>query len=187
MFEFLSFEWIVHDSAGGFQGCYPDNHRNNGRCARAVPALCPRCARAVRTRPLRTAPRGQPFGPAATHQPLVDNGRTVVGEAPPPAEGASVFSPPMPTVRWMCCGAAQCPGRPRRCARALVGSDVKATGFVCSVRVEDRPGADDTPRVERKGTLLPRARHPATHARSGGQGGPTPQDGAFFSGRVFFC
>ena len=34
--EFLSFELIVHDSAGGFQGCYLDNHRNNGRCARAV-------------------------------------------------------------------------------------------------------------------------------------------------------
>ena len=40
MFEFLSFELIVHDSAGGFQGCYLDNHRNNWRCARAVPALC---------------------------------------------------------------------------------------------------------------------------------------------------
>ena len=25
---------------GGFQGCYLDNHRNNWRCARAVPALC---------------------------------------------------------------------------------------------------------------------------------------------------
>ena len=24
---------------GGFQGCYPDNHRNNWRCARAVRAL----------------------------------------------------------------------------------------------------------------------------------------------------
>ena len=24
----------------GFQGCYLDNHRNNWRCARAVPALC---------------------------------------------------------------------------------------------------------------------------------------------------
>ena len=37
---------------GGFQGCYLDNHRNNWRCARAVHALCPRCARAVRKRPL---------------------------------------------------------------------------------------------------------------------------------------
>ena len=38
MFEFLSFELIVHDSAGGggFQGCYLDNHRNTWRCARAV-------------------------------------------------------------------------------------------------------------------------------------------------------
>ena len=25
---------------GGFWGCYPDNHRNNWRCARTVPALC---------------------------------------------------------------------------------------------------------------------------------------------------
>ena len=25
---------------GGFQGCYLDNHRNNWRCACAVPALC---------------------------------------------------------------------------------------------------------------------------------------------------
>ena len=25
---------------GGFQGCYLDNHRNNWRCARAVPTLC---------------------------------------------------------------------------------------------------------------------------------------------------
>ena len=25
---------------GGFQGCYLDNHHNNWRCARAVPALC---------------------------------------------------------------------------------------------------------------------------------------------------
>ena len=40
MFECLSFEWIVHDSAGGFQGCYLDNHRNDWRCARAVRALC---------------------------------------------------------------------------------------------------------------------------------------------------
>ena len=49
MFELLRFELIVHDSAGewfcDYQGCYLDNHRNNWRCARAVPALCARCAK----------------------------------------------------------------------------------------------------------------------------------------------
>ena len=35
----------MHDSVGGFQGCYLDNHRNNWRCARTVRALCPRCAK----------------------------------------------------------------------------------------------------------------------------------------------
>ena len=56
MFEFLSFELIVHDSVGGwFQGCYLDNHRNNWRCARAVRALCenaPSESRRVLTVPL---------------------------------------------------------------------------------------------------------------------------------------
>ena len=38
---------------GGFQGRYLDNHRNNWRCARTVPALCPRCAKTPPTcRPL---------------------------------------------------------------------------------------------------------------------------------------
>ena len=46
MFEFFNFELIVHDSAGGFQGCYLDNHRNNWRYARAVRKrpLCVRMA-----------------------------------------------------------------------------------------------------------------------------------------------
>ena len=66
MFEFLSFELIVHDSAGGggFQGCYLNNHRNNWRCARAVPALCENaplvpclpCPAPPPPPPVRTAP-----------------------------------------------------------------------------------------------------------------------------------
>ena len=40
---------------GGFQGCYLDNHRNNWRCARAVPALCEnapwRCRYSTKRRP----------------------------------------------------------------------------------------------------------------------------------------
>ena len=37
---------------GGFQGCYLDNHRNNWRCARAVPALCENA-------PVQAEPTGQ--------------------------------------------------------------------------------------------------------------------------------
>ena len=45
----------------GFQGCYLDNHRNNWLCARAVPALCPRCA--------KTPPKGL-LPPPALRPPM---------------------------------------------------------------------------------------------------------------------
>ena len=45
----------------GFQGCYLDNHRNNWRCARAVPALCARCAKTPPLKPSRPlSPLGRP-------------------------------------------------------------------------------------------------------------------------------
>ena len=44
--NFRDLNWLcMIPQVGGFQGCYPDNHRNNWRCARAVPALCARCAK----------------------------------------------------------------------------------------------------------------------------------------------
>ena len=54
--DFRDLNWLcMIPQVGGFRGCYPDNHRNSWRCARTVRALCPRCARAVRKRPLMQA------------------------------------------------------------------------------------------------------------------------------------
>ena len=53
----------------GFQGCYLDNHRNNWRCARAVPALCETAPLDLGTWGVRGGVRGGDFVPTTEPPP----------------------------------------------------------------------------------------------------------------------
>ena len=79
----------------GFQGCYLDNHRNNWRCARAVPALCENapcipqramggCTRRAPSAQACTSPTVQPLPLSLSHsqRPL---GASVASTASRPA------------------------------------------------------------------------------------------------------
>ena len=69
---------------GGFRGCYPDNHRNNWRCARTVGALCPRCAKTPPTQCPRDVQLPDPRSPRTAARPLVTTAPVYEAHGPAP-------------------------------------------------------------------------------------------------------